>query len=369
VSNNLHDKKPAELERVMDEIHSRLARAYGLPKGDIAKLAVKRYGGEEMTERTEEVLANARSLLTGGKEDAMDKMIKWEMIRDMRAQRNNPPPQQYPPQQPQPQLQQPTEQKMGPQDLMMYPMLMMMFKSMAGGEDDILKIYKYKMMMGGDDGKGIDFEKLEQMIREERTETDARMQQMMNTILGQQEADKLREQQERWRREMEQRVQNAEYTARHPAEPQQALPTAQEELDRGLDFLGQTKSKMEKFGMVKRPESPEDKKFEIDKMDIGHKQTMETEAVKSLAKSADKLSDTVDHTTNKMIDLVADEQKVRAQQMRLASPEERERLQKKYERLGEEVLEEHEMGIETPSEGSTGESVDFDKEDDLDVEE
>jgi hypothetical protein len=198
----------ADLEMVQDEIFTRLARAYGRSKADIARLAIQRYGeGEKMTGETEEVLGNLKSLLQGGRGgDAMEKMMMWEMIRDMRQQRSNP--QNAPNYQPQQQLQQPEKGGMPTfQEMFMMMMMPQMVKAMAGGgeKSTLEKVYEYKMLMG-DNGKGMDMDKLERMILQERMDNDTKMEQMMNTILGKQEAEKIREREEKWRREMEQRT-------------------------------------------------------------------------------------------------------------------------------------------------------------------
>ena len=355
----LDDKEVAELETLQDEIYSRLARRYGLAKGEIAKLAVKRYGGDEMTEKTEEILSNVRGVIGGGG-DVMDRMMMWEMIKDMRNQRANQP-QPAPIQQPQPQqMRQPAQEKMTMQDMMMMMMMPMVAKGMTGGEDEILKIYKYKMMMGGEDGS-MNLEKLEQMLREERAETDARMEQLMNTMFGQQEAIKIREAKEKHDRELEQRIANAEYLARHPTTPQEPLQTARDKLDESLGMMTDMKAKMEQAGMVQRPESPEDKTFTKDMEELKHKQSIEAKAVDKLANAAEKLNDTADRTLNKVIDLTAEEQRVRQRQLDMMSPEERAKLQAQYEVLGEQALREQEEP--TTPKGS----LDITEEDDLDA--
>ncbi|MCK5604537.1 hypothetical protein KAR91_21795 [Candidatus Pacearchaeota archaeon] len=363
---DLEDKEAADLERVMSEVHSRLARRYGLSKSDIAKMAFKRYGGDDMTEKTDEVLADFRSRFNqGGKKDVMERMMEWEMIKGLKRDNDQRPPPQYQ-QDPQQPLQQPRPQPMQMQDMMMYPMMMMMIKSMSGGEDDVMKIFKLKLLMGDDgDGKGMNLEKVEDMMREERAASEAKMNQLMNTMFGQQEAEKLRAEEMKWRKEMEQRTFNAEQLARHPIQPQEAFQSAREKLDESLGMMTDMKAKMEQAGMVERPESIEDKDFTKDMSTLKHKQGIESEAVRSLSKSVDKLATTSDHTLNRAIDIIADEQKVKQRQLDMASPEERARLQAQYESLGEQVLQEE--GERAQPEATGDSDLAFSDEDDLDV--
>ena len=362
-------EKVADMEATMDEVYSRLARAYGRSKGDIAKLAVKRYGGNiNMTPRTEEVVSELRGLLNnggGGRGDVMEKMLTMEMIRDMRAQRERPPPPQYSPEGYGPQ-QPMRQQPMQMQEMMMMMMIPAMAKSMGGGEDDLMKIYKMKLLMSdGEEGKGLKLEQIERMMAEERAAADARMEQLMNTVVGRQEAEKLRLEEARWRKEIEQKAQNAEYLARNPAQPQQAPQSPLEKMDEGMDMMSHVKSRMENVGMVTRPDSPEDKTFELDKMNIGHKQGIESKAVDSLASSVEKLANTGDHTLNKVIDLVAKEQEVKTQQVKMGTPEGQAQLQAQYEQLGNQVIQETEM--QEGQQPITKGDVEFSAEDDLDA--
>ncbi len=361
-------EKVADMEATMDEVYSRLARAYGRSKGDIAKLAVKRYGGNiNMTPRTEEVVSELRGLLNnggGGRGDVMEKMLTMEMIRDMRAQRERPPPPQYPQQGYGPQPMQ--QEKMGMQDMMLMMMLPIIAKGMGGGEDDMMKIYKMKMFMGDGEGdKGLKLEKIEQLMAQERVESEARTQQLLDTIVGRQEAEKLRMEEARWRKEIEQKAQNAEYLARNPAQPQQAPQSPLEKMDEGMDMMSHVKSRMENVGMVTRPDSPEDKTFELDKMNIGHKQGIESKAVDSLASSVEKLANTGDHTLNKVIDLVAKEQEVKTQQVKMGTPEGQAQLQAQYEQLGNQVIQE--TAMQEGQQPITNGDVEFSAEDDLDA--
>ncbi len=364
----LDDKEAADLERVQDEVHSRLARRYGLSKSDIAKMAYKKYGGNDMTEKTDEVLADFRNRFnSGGKKDVMERMMEWEMIkglkRDNETQRPPPPqysPEGYGPQQPM------RQQPMQMQEMMMMMMIPAMAKSMGGGEDDLMKIYKMKLLMSdGEEGKGLKLEQIERMMAEERAAADARMEQLMNTVVGRQEAEKLRLEEARWRKEIEQKAQNAEYLARNPAQPQQAPQSPLEKMDEGMDMMSHVKSRMENVGMVTRPDSPEDKTFELDKMNIGHKQGIESKAVDSLASSVEKLANTGDHTLNKVIDLVAKEQEVKTQQVKMGTPEGQAQLQAQYEQLGNQVIQETEM--QEGQQPITKGDVEFSAEDDLDA--
>ena len=365
MSNNQHERKAAEMEKTMDEVYSKLGQAYGISKADIARLAVKRYGGDDMNERTEEVLANARGMLSGGRKDAMERMMEWEMVKGLRRDNDarqmvtaQPPPQNL---QQQPNMGMPTMQEM-----FMMMMMPQMMKAMSGGDDDMMKMYKMHQMqqlMGDNDGKGANIEKLMEMFRQEQAEAEARSQQLMSQMFGRQEAEKMQAAKELREREIDQRLQRAEYMARHPTQPQQVIPSAMDRMDEGLNMLSETKSRMEGLGMVSTPPKAEDKQFELDKMGISHKQGVETQAVQSMARSAEKMSDTADHTLNKVIDFMAKEQEVKATQVKMQTPEGQLQMQKQYEQLADQVIEEQQV---VEPEGARSD-LEFGEEDDLDA--
>lgn len=367
----LDNMGPGELESVLDEVHSRLARRYGKSEAEIAKLAVKKYGGSKTMSETDELLLKLNSMLNAGKQDVTDKMLTMEMIRDLRADRERQPPPQYQQQPPPQQLQQnPVQEGTMPSfEKMMYMMMMpQMIKAMAksGGDDNFLEtMYKYKMMMG-EDGKGVDMVKLEQMILEERAHTSAQMEQMMNTLVGKQEAEKLREKEERYRREMEQRLQNAEYMARHPATPQDPYQATKQRIDEAMDMVVDNKRRMEDLGMVERPQSLEDKEFTKDMAHLKHQQGIETQAISKGLEHVGKGVDNLHELAKQGVDMLSEEQKVRKRQLDMASPEERKRLQQQYEALGAEVMEEQEIeGTMEPEEPE--EDAEFSDADDLDT--